>query len=186
HAIDDYVYVYGLDYNWRYSEGFSQTKMYLARVPKDKILDISAWEFFTGLLGNAPTWSKDIEDKIPVLEDETLYTDKKSGIAQGSVVYIPQLNRYLYSTRAYYEWIFYEARYPWGPWTKVSVIKWTGGWTEDFHAGYNVVIPSKFLDSDGLGGWIVSSLSSSLFDGMYYNMGFRRFWLEVELDTSKN
>ena len=179
HAIDEYIYVYGLDYNWRYSEGFSQTKMYLARVPREAIMDREAWEFLTAADGGATAWSADIADRVPVLEDDTLYRDDKSGIAQGSVVFIPQLNRYLYSSRAYYEWIFYEAPEPWGPWTRIAVREWTGGWTETFHAGYPNIIPSKFLDDDGLGGWIISSLSSSHFNGMYYNMGLRRFTLET-------
>ena len=187
HAIDHYVYVYGLDYNWRYSPGFSQTRMFLARVPNTSILDRKAWEFFTGLDPRCrPTWSPEIDDRVPVLEDDTLYHGKKSGIAQGSVVYIPGLNRYLYSTRARYEWIFYEAPMPWGPWTKITVQEWLGGWTEEFHAGYPAMIYSKFLDSDGLGGWIITSLSSSYFDGMYYNMGFRRFTLEAGEADSVN
>jgi len=180
HAQDEYIYVYGLDYNWRFSPGFSQTKLYLARTPRQKILDRDAWEFFAGFYNGVPAWSPNIDDKVPVLDDETLYHGDKSGIAQGSVIYIPQLNRYLYSTRAEYEWIFYEAEKPWGSWTKVAVVEWLGGWTEDFHAGYNVVIPTKFLDADGRGGWIISSLSTSTFDGMFYNMGLRKFWLEVE------
>jgi hypothetical protein len=46
-----YVYAYGLDYNWR--DSFANTvpdptKLYLARVRKDRIMDRSAWEFFAG------------------------------------------------------------------------------------------------------------------------------------------
>jgi len=179
-AKDEYVYVYGLDYNWRYSDGFLQTKLFLARVHRQRILERKTWEFFTGLFNGRPGWSADINDKVPVLEDDERYRSKKSGVAQGSVVYIPRLNRYLYSTRAYYEWIFHEAKEPWGPWTRIAVQEWTGGWREDFHAGYNVVIPTKFLDEDGLGGWIVSSLSDSYFDSMFYNMGMRRFTIEAD------
>jgi len=180
YAFDDYVYVYGLDYNWRFSDGFAQTKMYLARVPNDRILDRAAWEFFAGADGGEPTWSENIDDKVPVLTDDTEYRGGYSGICQGSVVYIPRLNRYLYSTRAVYEWIFWEAPKPWGPWTRVSVIEWTGGWTETYHPGYPAIITSKFMDADGLGGWIISSLPQSRFGGAFYNMGMRRFWLEVE------
>ena len=181
HAFDDYVYVYGLDYNWRFSPGFSQTKLYLARVPKDRILDRSAWEFFAGTDADGrPTWSADIDDKVPVLVDDTEYRGGYSGICQGSVVYIPRLNRYLYSTRAVYEWIFWESPKPWGPWTRVSVIEWTGEWTETYHPGYPAIIPSKFMDADGRGGWIISSLPQSWLGGAFYNMAMRRFWLEVE------
>lgn len=114
-----------------------------------------------------------------MLTDETRYSDDWTGVAQGSVVFLPALNRYLYSTRAKNEWIFHEAEKPWGPWTKVTVHAWTGGWTEEYHAGYPVTIPAKFLDADGRGGWLLSSLSSSTFDGLYYNMNFRRFELET-------
>ena len=178
-APDEYMYVYGLDYNWRFSDTFSQTRLYLARVPRDSILNRSAWEFFAGQVSETTRWSPDIGRKLPVLEDPTLYHEKKSGIAQGSVIYIPQINRYLYSTRALYEWIFYEAEKPWGPWTKVSVVEWTGRWTENFHGGYPVVIPTKFLDADGRAGWLISSLSSSTLEGKFYNMSMRRFCLEV-------
>ena len=179
HMPDNWVYVYGLDYNWRYSPDFDQTKLYLARVPRDRLMDREAWQFFAGLNKGEPTWSADIEDKLPVLEDDTLYRNDKSGIAQGSVIYLPQHNRYLYSTRAAYEWIYYDAAKPWGPWNKVAVAEWTGGWTPEYHAGYPAVMTTKFIDEDGLGGWMISSLSSSYFEGMWYNMCFRRFELEV-------
>ena len=183
HAPDSWVYVYGLDYNWRFSDGFLQTEMFLARVPDDEILDRGAWEFFSGMEEGEPSWSSEIDDKTPVLDDDTIYCDDQSAIAQGSVVYLAPQNRYLYSSRAKCVWIFYEAPRPWGPWTKVSVIEWSGGWREDYHPGYNAVIPSKFVDEDGLGGWIISSLPDSWFDGTYYSMAFRRFDLEAELVT---
>jgi hypothetical protein len=179
HAIDEYVYVYGVDGNWRWSETHEPTELFLARVERDQIQERAAWEFFAGFDGATPLWTGEIADKAPVLVDETRYTSDWTGVGQGSVVFIPALNRYLYSTRAFYEWIFHEAQHPWGPWTKITVREWLGGWTEDFHAGYPATIPSKFLDEDGLGGWVVSTLSSGTFDGMYYNMNLRRFWLVV-------
>ena len=100
HAPDDWVYIYGLDYNWRFSDGFLQTKMFLARVPEDEVLNREAWEFVSGLDDGTPSWSAEIDDKTPVLEDDTIYCDDQSAIAQGSVVYFPPLNRYLYSSRA--------------------------------------------------------------------------------------
>jgi hypothetical protein len=180
HRKDDFEYVYGLDYNWRFSSTFLQTKMYLARVPRHEIMDRDAWEFLDGIADGHPSWSADIGRRLPVLEDEETYCGDQSAISQGHVVYIPQLDRYLYSSRAECAWIFYEAPEPWGPWTLAGVKTWKGKWTEEYHAGYNVVVPSKFLDPDGRGGWAVSSLSSGTFGGKYYNMGFRRFRLGVE------
>jgi len=179
HAIDKYTYVYGLDYNWRYTPEFLQTKMFLARVPSDSILDRAAWEFVAGFDAKGPVWSADIDEKTPVLEDESTYTEGSTGICQGTVVYLPELNRYLYSTRAFYEWIFYEAPEPWGPWTKITVQEWLGGWDEDFHPGYPAIMSSRYLDADNRGGWMISSLSDSWFDGTYYSMCFRRFRLTV-------
>jgi hypothetical protein len=178
--IDDYEYVFGLDYNWRFSKDFLQTRMYLARVPRQHVMERDKWEFVRQLVDGQPSWSAAIEERTPVLEDTDLYCDGQSAIAQGHVVYLAPLNRYLYSSRAKCVWIFYEAPAPWGPWSKIAVKEWKGKWTETYHAGYNVVIPSKFLDPDGRGGWTVTSLSSSTFGGKYYNMGFRRFWLEAE------
>lgn len=179
YAIDDSVYIYGLDYNWRFSNNFSQFNLYLARVERGSILGREAWEFFAGFHDGRPAWSPDIDFKVAVIEDETLYCGYQSGIAQGSVIYIPQLNRYLYSTWAECAWIFYEARNPWGPWTKVTTIDWNEhGLDEGQFGGYATVIPTTFLDADGRGGWIVSSLLG-LFDNRYYNFGMRRFRLKV-------
>jgi hypothetical protein len=173
-ALDDYVYIYGLDYNWRYSAGYRSTKMYLARVHKDEIPNREAWEFFTGLSGDKPTWSADIEDKVPVLQDETEYAGN-TGVSQGSVVYLPSINRYLYSTWSDTAWIFHDAEKPWGPWQPVAVKEWWNqGWSEERFGGYATVIPSKYLDEDGGGGWIVSSLLGAL-NNDYYRLAMRRF-----------
>lgn len=179
HAIDEYTYVYGLDYNWRYTPVFPQTKMFLARVPSDSLLDRERWEFVAGFEAKGPIWSEEIDDKVPVLEDDSTYTEGSTGISQGTVLYLPEFDRYLYSTRAIYEWIFYEAPEPWGPWTKIAVQEWLGGWREDFHPGYPAIMASRYLDADNRGGWMISSLSDSWFDGTYYSMCVRRFRLTV-------
>ena len=180
YAQDEYVYVYGLDYNWRFSPGFLQTKLFLARVPRDRVMQIEAWEFVSGLAGGEPQWSGDIEDRAAVLEDDTQYMPGQSGIAQGSIVYIPQLNRYLYSSWADCCWVFYEAEQPWGPWTRITVIDWSQPtWTPDFHGGYATVIPTKYLEPDGSGGWIVSAILKWQ-DNAYYNFGMRRFWIQTD------
>jgi hypothetical protein len=37
-AIDSYIYVYGLDYNWRWTETTTQPQgLYLARVPSARV-----------------------------------------------------------------------------------------------------------------------------------------------------
>jgi hypothetical protein len=60
-APDNYVYVYGFDNNWR-----DEQQVYLARVPSRAVLVRQAWDFFTGIRGERPTWSHDITEKMPV------------------------------------------------------------------------------------------------------------------------
>ena len=58
---DDYVYAYGMDYNWRDSftnQVIDPVDLYLARVHKDHVMDRTRWEFFTGTgTDGQPGWS---------------------------------------------------------------------------------------------------------------------------------
>ena len=179
HAQDEYVYVYGLDYNWRYSEGYRSTRLFLARVHETGIPDIEAWSWFAGRTPEGePLWSPAIEEKAPVLHDETEYAGR-TGISQGSVVYIPALHRYLYATWSDTAWIFWEAEHPWGPWTRVGITSWHDTtWTDDFHGGYPTVVPSKFVADDGRSAWIVSSILNA-FENRYYRYAMRRLFIET-------
>jgi Domain of unknown function (DUF4185) len=178
HARDEYVYVYGLDFNWRSAPGFKQTDLFLARVPKDRLSERAAWEFYVGEQDGAPLWSDEIVDRAPVLHDPLEYgVEGHTGVAQGSVVYIPAARRYLYSTWSWTAWIFWESPEPWGPWTKVAVKWWHEEWTDNFHGGYPTVVPSKFINDNGREAWIVSSLNT-VFDNTYYRYAMRRMWID--------
>jgi len=181
YAIDDYVYVYGLDTNWRGTKDYRSTRLYLARVPADAIAYRDQWEFYAGRDDRERArWSADIEAKRPVIVDEEAYGDEEySGISQGSVTYIPALDRYLYATWSWTAWIFWEAPEPWGPWTKVSVKWWfERRWTGKYHGGYPTVVPSKFVSDDGGEAWIVSSLNTA-FENKYYRYAMRRLFIEA-------
>jgi hypothetical protein len=162
-AEDEYVYAYGLDYNWR--DSFNDrvqdpTKLYLARVHKSTIMDRSQWEFLTGMNESGePTWSKDIDQRIPVLEDDrhvytnTFFNDSPKNmtvLSQGSIVYNKPLDKYIYTSWTEYTFEFYEAPTPWGPW-KLFLSKDYGGypWTDTKNGGYSTTIPSKFISDDG-------------------------------------
>nr|WP_144923435.1 DUF4185 domain-containing protein [Paenibacillus bovis] len=181
-TFDDYVYAYGLDNNWR--DSFSDTvedptKLYLARMPKDGIQDVSKWEFYTGDLDGNAQWSEPgtIEDRKPVLQDDRRVYSKienpglrdMSVISQGSIVYNKPLNRYIYSSWTEYTFEFYEAPTPWGPW-KRFLSKDFGHypWSEDKHGGYATVIPSKFISDDGKDMWV----NSQTFMGGIQNYAF--------------
>jgi hypothetical protein len=157
---DGYVYAYGLDGNWR--DSFDDTvadpqSVFLARVPKTKVQDRAAWEFFAGD-GGKPSWSHKLKDRRPVLTDQRrLYpqtygtnASNLSVISQGGVTYLPQQKRYVYTSWTEYTFEFYESPTPWGPW-KHFLSKDFGGypWTTSKYGGYGVTIPSKFLQPDG-------------------------------------
>jgi hypothetical protein len=174
-----YVYAYGLDWNWR--DSYSATvpnpvDVYLARVPRGGVTDITQWEFFAGLSrAGKPSWSNSIDAKVAVLHDDrTLYTTLRNGdqypydlsvISQGSVVYNQPLDRYIYTSWTEYTFEFYEAPHPWGPWTwffshDAGGYPWfgTGGSCPGpKNGGYASTIPSKFISADGQSMWLQSN-----------------------------
>jgi hypothetical protein len=156
-AIDEYVYAYGLDRNWR-----SQQDLYLARVPNKEIQTRSAWEFFAGMddTGN-PRWSREIAQKAAVLTDERLlYTkmldanakgceDNHKPIGQGGVVYDAPLKRYIFASWSCTTHEFYEAPQPWGPWRHFLSTDFGALKTARNYGQYGTSIPSKFISPDG-------------------------------------
>lgn len=172
---DGWVYAYGLDGNWR--DSFDDTvadpqDLYLARVPDGSILDRSAWQFAASTEGDEPTWSADIEDREPVLTDTrrqypadgeasggTVGASDLSVISQGGVVYIPGLQRYVYTSWTELTFEFYEAPAPWGPFTLfLSRDFGPYPWSDDEFGGYGTSIPSKFISADGRTMWLQSNV----------------------------
>jgi hypothetical protein len=192
HAIDQYVYVYGLDYNWRESVNHrvpDPMDLYLARVPKTNVQTRSAWEFYSGLDGALhPTWSPDISQRVSVLHfDRTSYLqaapfpfDNLPALTQGGVVYNPGLNRYIYSAWTQYTFEFYEAPQPWGPWTRFLTESFGRyPWSHRQHGGYATTIPSKFISADGKQMWVQSNVCPCGNAGMSdYQFSLRQLYVE--------
>ena len=161
-APDGYVYAYGLDGNWR--DSFDDTvadpqSVFMARVPKGKVQDRGAWEFYAGSNDRGkPSWTSKIAERKPVLTDQRrLYAQtygtnasNLSVISQGGVTYLAKQKRYVYTSWTEYTFEFYEAPTPWGPW-KHFLSKDFGGypWSTSKYGGYGVTIPSKFVQPDG-------------------------------------
>jgi hypothetical protein len=192
--FDEYVYAYGLDNNWRDSFIDSvpdPTKLYLARVPKDRIQDRSAWEFFVGDLDGNEKWSKHIKHREPVLQDDrrvysdTLFPispDNMSVLSQGSVVYNKPLDRYIYTSWTEFTFEFYEAPTPWGPWKRfLSKDFGIYPWFDNKNGGYGVVIPSKFISEDGTEMW----MNANTFVGgiQKYNFSLRKMYVTPYEET---
>ncbi|MBN2505044.1 MAG: hypothetical protein JXB20_06865 [Bacilli bacterium] len=195
-TFDDYVYAYGLDYNWR--DSFSNSvpdpqKLFLARMPKTGIQDLSTWEFYTGDLNGNPSWSDpgDISAKQPVLQDEhRVYTNRIVGmsesmsvLSQGSIVYNKYIDRYIYSSWTEYTFEFYEAPTPWGPWRhfyQKDFGPYT--WQTNLYGGYATIIPSKLISSDGLTMWVQSNTFAG---GVHkYNLSLRKLQVTLQDETT--
>jgi hypothetical protein len=168
-APDGFVYAYGLDHNWRdsYSDVVPDpVDLYLARVPKDRVAERAAWQFYAGGSGSAPRWSQDIGQRKPVLHDARRVVTQPGGAApglsvlsQGGVVFDTPLRTYLYTSWTEHSFQIYTAPQPWGPW------KLLGGkdfgpypWNETAYAGYATTIPSKFISDDGRSMWMQSNV----------------------------
>lgn len=205
----DWVYAYGIDGNWRTS--FSKivpdpTALFLARVRKEHVQDISAWEFAAGTDSagtdgtGAPNWTTDIRAKQPVLVDERRHYPTPAfgmgahdftGIAQGGVVWNPGLERYLYSTWSEYTFEFYEAPAPWGPWRLLHShdfghFPWHGPRSPlAKHGGYAPTMPSKFISPDGRDLWLQSNwfVPASSRGGRAYSFGLRRVRFDPGTDA---
>ena len=161
---DRFAYAYGLDHNWRASfcgKVPDPQEMFLARVEKEKILQREAWTFFAGIQGGRPIFEREMEKRVPVLQDKrrvpvTPPPDKgktetaMSVLSQGSIVYNKPLDRYIYSSWTETTFEFYEAPAPWGPF-RLFFSRDFGGypWTDRQYGGYATVIPSKFISRDG-------------------------------------
>ena len=180
-APDEFVYLYGIDNNWRQAQD-----VYLARVPRGRVQDRQRWQFFTGRRRSGQaTWSPDFDARRPVLHDETrsyreIFTEQGAHhllpLAQGAVVYNKPLQRYFLTGWNAYQWTIYDAPTPWGPWGK-SVKDFGAAWTLDKHGGYTPTIPSKFISADGRQMWVQSNICGPC--GAQpkgrYNFNLRRF-----------
>ena len=181
-AIDRFVYVYGLDHNWR-----GQQALYLARVPASHVQDRSAWRFFAGAKPNgSPIWQRQIDRKLPVLLDTRVLHPQTgvapcpatdSVIAQGGVVYDKPLHRYLYTSWSCATHEFYEAPTPWGPWRHILSHDFGPQWSLHNRGQYGTSIPSKFISADGTRFLLQSNVCCA---GDSYTFSLR----QVELDVA--
>jgi len=159
-AIDKYIYVYGLDYNWHESDGTvpNPVDVYLARVTPDNLQNRPVWEFYMGTdaSGN-PQWTSNFDARVAVLHDDRRSPHGNTAISQGGVVYNKPLDRFIYtswgSTDTFW---FYEAPKPWGPWNLFLTKDFQN--TASSYGGYATTIPSKFISSDGKTMWVQSNL----------------------------
>jgi hypothetical protein len=145
-ARDDYVYTYSHDHPNAYT---AADRMILARVPRDRIAEREAYEFFTGTDADGrPKWSGDVAQRGAVFEH-------KGHCLRSGISYNAGLGRYLWwqqlpnhptdpHTRFSGGFGVYDAPEPWGPWTTVhSTRLW------DVGPGETGSFPPKWMSQDG-------------------------------------
>lgn len=145
-ARDDFVYTASHDGPSAYE---AASGMVLARVPRDRVRDRSAWEFFRGLDNRgAPIWTSEIEERGHVFSHP-------SRCYRSGLTYNAGLGRYLWSQvhpestdprgpRFQGGFGVYEAPEPWGPWRTVF---YTDQW--DVGPGETSSFPTKWMSPDG-------------------------------------
>jgi hypothetical protein len=142
-ARDGFVYVYSQDHR-RQGDGTMADltdSIALFRTPKDKLMDPSSYEYFAGLRGLEPAWTKDIPKRAPVFSRQA-----SVGFAV-RVDYNPCLRRYLLTTFHRWDgsWGLYDAPEPWGPWTTVATFhQWI-----DSTPKFGFSFPQKWMSRDG-------------------------------------
>ena len=153
-ARDQFVYICSPDSDNAYSYADS---MIMARVPKDRILNKNAYEFFSGMdPKGSPRFSFRIEDRKPVFRNKGKC--RRSGIS-----YHPGFRRYLWvqtfgprDCRFEGGIAVYDAPEPWGPWTTVYYSpKW------DIGPGESASFPTKWFLFDKRTAYLVFSGNDS-------------------------
>jgi hypothetical protein len=163
--LGDYVYAISNDENWE-----SGNHIFLARMPKDRVLDRAAWEFYTGGRDTgSPVWVGDEAAARPILSDP-------GHVGHPTMTYNAGLGRFILmfgsdvvphsfamprdfaqaNWHRQRELQIYEGPAPWGPW---YLVHYDPCWEGD-HVAYLPNLPSKWLSADGLTG-------SLLFSGDY-------------------
>ena len=157
-ARDDFVYVYSFDSDSAYA---AADRMVLARVPKNRVTEQPAYEYFVALdPAGQPTWSNEIARRGAVFTH-------RGNCYRGGVTWDAGLRRYLWcqilphsqhpqGMRFQGGFGIYDAPEPWGPWTTVY-------YTEEWDVGpcESSSFPTKWMSEDGRSAWLVFSGNDS-------------------------
>jgi hypothetical protein len=164
---DGYVYLYSPNGS---AEG-TMNQLALCRVPKEKLLDRGAYEFFVKRSedGTSAEWTKDIAARGVVHTFPAGYVNSKVHpyAWQPSVVYNEPLGVYLMSSWGMGNtpdgtWFgkpsylgFWAAKHPWGPWVQVHEEKEWKPAGEAVARAYQPQIMPKGIAADGKSFWLV-------------------------------
>ena len=149
-GLERVVYIYGPRQS---NEPGSGNHLYLARVPRKKIRESSAYEFACGLNdAGQPIWNTNSTLAQSIFADT-------NGVSPGAVVYVPGIKRFLltcFHTGPGQLGLF-DSSTPWGPWTTVRYDEHWGQMGADGE-GLSCEFPQKWMSRDGLTLWSVFSV----------------------------
>ncbi len=147
---DDYVYTYAPEIQNSSWDVQMPGEIALMRVPRDRILERAAYEFFAGMDSGSATWTSDFGSRQPVFEDAV------NGVMRTSAIFIPGIDRYILITQQVGRQRgdgghmgICDAPEPWGPWTTVL---FANPWDIGLQTGDKTVfwnISPKWLSPDG-------------------------------------
>jgi hypothetical protein len=173
-ARDGYVYAVSSD---QWDNG---SNLRLGRVPADRIVDRQAWEWVAAFSPSGePAWAG-LEQSIPILS-----LHRWLGLPE--MVYLAGIKRYLLLTwRLHVDFsgndgtdlIVMESPEPWGPF---SLVHFEEYWQGREFTPYCPRVPLKWIEPDGVTGWMQFSGSWSM-EGQeagYYRSNVRQFRLEM-------
>ena len=175
-ARDGYVYACSAD---QWDNG---SNLRLGRVPKDRVMDRSVWEFVCAYNPDGtPAWSNNLDLSIPVLSVHR-------HISTPELVYLKSINRYLLFTWRLHEdfmpngtdLFIYEAPEPWGPFSLAHAeLDWEGAEQDPRFGPYCPRLPLKWIESDGQTCWLQFSGSwgEAGQSKNYYRSSVRQFKL---------
>jgi hypothetical protein len=149
-------------------------------VPRGEICNAKAWRWVEAWEADgSPKWSEWLNDAIPVL------TSPRT-VSSPDMVWLPALKRYLLFTWYFHkdfdpalgtDLVVYDSPTPWGPFTLAHHEReWLGARV----GPYCPRLPLKWLDADGLGGWLLTSgnyINDSEGKRPYYRPNAQRFRL---------
>ena len=174
-ARDHYVYAVSSD---QWDNG---SNLRLGRVPADSIMRRGAWEWVAALSpSNEPAWTYELNDAMPVLS-------LHRWLGLPDMVYLAGINRYLLFTWRLHgdfagsegtELIVLEAPEPWGPF---SLVHYEEYWEGKAFTPYCPRLPLKWLQPDGITGWLQFSGSwePAGQEAGYYRSNVRQFRLNM-------
>ena len=170
-ARDSYVYAVSSD---QWDNG---SNLRLGRVPSDRIIRREAWEWVCAFTPSGePAWSYDLDEAVPVLS-------MHRWISLPEMVYLVSIQRYLlftwrlqkdFSPEDGTDLLVFEAPEPWGPFSMVHFEEYWEG--KEFNP-YCPRLPLKWMQTDGVTGWLQFSGSWGPFGHKsgYYRSNVRQF-----------